>query len=1275
MENIFDLDEFSNQKDNSESSEDSKNNSPPKLKDILSSSNCTSSEKEELTPEKAQEKQGQIHNYSAEEKKEISNNPINIPSFAYKNSFSSDKAKSSKHKIISYDIDESEEKSLNEYAIEDQISVSKFDDIKEFAMNFKFKLDDFQKRSIIRLEQNKNILVCAHTSSGKTLVAEYGIALGKKKGKRVIYTSPIKALSNQKYCEFKKKFKDVGIITGDVNINPNAQCLIITTEILHKFLYNQSETLNNVGTVIFDEVHYINDNERGHIWEEILIILPNYISIIMLSATIPNYYEFACWVGKIKNTIVYVEITKNRVVPLEYFIYIDQDSIFKVKDKEDNINNVEIENAFNYLKRIKAPKNNMNKKLNLNLKNNNFNNEEKNMDDIKDKENDETKDGKDNNKEIENDKTNNDKDIKDDDDNNNNKNIIKEEHMNSFSSNDCNENDEVELEENEGNEIIDEEINCEKEKHHIKKSKRKILEVINYLIKSNLFPATLFVFNLKKIKNYSSMLLKENTLSEMSKEEKAKINSFFDKAISSIPNDEQNIPQIKYVKKILQYGIGVHHSGLLPILKEIIEILYFHGLIKILFATTSFSIGLNMPTRSVVFISLQKFHEGKSEMLNSSEFLQMCGRAGRRGIDSCGKVFIIYSQPQGKSQITKLKNILQGEGIDLESKFRLSYRIILSFFHRNLKNIDDFFKESFHESHSLEIKPERLKEIKKLKCEIKKKSKIKCLKNGNKNNEYEENSCEEMFIDIEQSPMAILIKNINKYDLINKNIYTNEKVIEYLKNNPGTIMKIKISNNTTINKFHKSDFVFLINIFPIKNVKKLWCMTITSREIIKNNNDSNSNNNKKEDESKEKENESQIYLTEQKNRGKYKEYKYKYLLINFNDIIEIYDKPKVDLKSFYKKGKINDYFEIKNKEYYYFKYDDKCLYLALKYFYRAIINNFPKKANDVQVKPHKSKKNNQTTELKSVKVLDCQKIIGTENDNNKIFHKKKKIKERIKKTVCESCPYYPNHLCTYKEISNMKERINEINNEILQGEKNETYRKFNKRLELLKNLGYIQYNNNENDENDENNNDINDLENNTYDNYTLTIKGKASIEIISNDNILITELLLSNIFERDDNILPSEIIVPFLSSFVNNTKIRDLNTQIKLEDNNNEDLQYLMTNFKKKYNEIVKMEEAYELKESVYNRSFSFKYFYSFYSWMIGNNFGEVCTQREIMEGKLYNIIMRTFYFVEEIVIFYKKIGNGKMASTFENIKNKLLKGIMSVESLYLKEDIDIDNI
>ena len=1249
MENIFDLEEYSNIEDIPGISEESKSNSPKK--DIIFKeeskrnspqkdnslpllSNITSSTKQEINSEKKLINSKTLNDLLKNDFFEKSNN--SNPSSNNKNNYNSEQIKTYKHKIYLNNLEKNEQNSFYDYAIEDKISISKFEEIKEPAMIFQFKLDDFQKRSIIRLEQNKSILVCAHTSSGKTLVAEYGIALGKKNNKKVIYTSPIKALSNQKYCEFKKIFKDVGIITGDVNINPNAQCLIITTEILHKFLYSQSQILNKVGTVIFDEVHYINDNERGHIWEEILIVLPNYISIIMLSATIPNYYEFACWVGKIKNTIVYVEITKIRVVPLQYFIYIDTEHIFKVKDQEESIDNIQIENAFNYLKIIKAPKNILNNNLNSN-----------NKIDIN---------------EIKNENKNN----------NNIINIILDEHSNG--SNGENEGNEINEDENNNEEENNEmsEDNYIKERPHKKNTKKKILEIVKYLLNNNLFPATLFVFNIRKITDYSSLLIKNNNLSELSIKEKNKINDFFGKAISSIPIQEQNISQINYIRKILQYGIGVHHSGLLPILKEIIEILYFHGLIKILFATTSFSIGLNMPTRTVVFTSLYKYHEGKSLMINSNEFLQMCGRAGRRGIDKCGNVYIIFTQPQGKNEIKKFKNILKGEGDDLESKFRLSYRIILSFYHRNLKNINDFFKESFHESHNIEIKPERLKEINSIKCQINKKLRIKCINYGKNKEKEDENFLNGYFIDIEDSPMAKLINNINKYDLINQKIYKNEKIIEYLNNNPGTILKIKISNNTTINKFHKSDLVVLIKIISLKNIKKLWCYTITSHEDNKNQNinKGNSNTDNKEDELNEKE---KIYLSQLKNKGKYKEYNYKYVLINFADIIEIYEKPKVDLKSFYDKEKINNYFDIKEKGYYYFKNTDKGLYLALKYFYRAIINNFPKKSNDIQVKRYKNKKNNQFIELKTVKILDCLKIIGNKNENNNIYHEKKKLKEKIKKSFCEKCPHYPNHLCTYKEISEMKEKINSINNEILQGEKDETYKKFIKRLELLKELNYIQ---NDNFDNNENNNSINEKEEILINNYSLTLKGKASLEIISNDSILITELLLSNIFIHDDIVSSNEIIVSFLSSFVNNSKVRDLNTNINLEDiKNNEEIQNLMKKFRKIYNEIIGKELLYNLKESVYNRNFSFKYFNSVYTWILGNNFCDVCSKYEIVEGKLYTVIMRTFYFVEEIINFYKKIENEKLANTFQNIKNKLLKGIMSVESLYLKDDIDIDNI
>ena len=300
MENIYDLEEYSSKDDNSGTSEELKDNSPQKDSDILISSFSDYYPNLDSSPDKQELSEGKITISKNHSINGISNNPINISTLKINNNnIYSNLQICEQNSYLENNI-KSVKKSLNEFAVEDNINESEFEKIKEPAMNFSFSLDKFQKRSIIRLEQNKNILVCAHTSSGKTLVAEYGIALGKKNNKKVIYTSPIKALSNQKYCEFKKKFGDVGIITGDVNINSDAQCLIITTEILHKFLYSQSDTLSKVGTVIFDEVHYINDNERGHIWEEILIILPSNISIIMLSATIPNYYEFACWVGKIK---------------------------------------------------------------------------------------------------------------------------------------------------------------------------------------------------------------------------------------------------------------------------------------------------------------------------------------------------------------------------------------------------------------------------------------------------------------------------------------------------------------------------------------------------------------------------------------------------------------------------------------------------------------------------------------------------------------------------------------------------------------------------------------------------------------------------------------------------------------------------------------------------------------------------------------------------------------------------------------------------------------
>ena len=194
--------------------------------------------------------------------------------------------------------------------------------------DFGFPLDDFQKHAIKSIQNNENVLVTAHTGSGKTVPAIYGIADSLRKNKKIIYTSPIKSLSNQKLFELKQKFPDIGILTGDIKFNPDAQCVIMTTEILRNILYQQESQhvdIMEVDKVIFDEVHYINDPDRGRVWEECIILMPKDITMVMLSATIDKADEFASWIGNIKQKQTNLIPTKKRVVPLEHYYYLPEE--------------------------------------------------------------------------------------------------------------------------------------------------------------------------------------------------------------------------------------------------------------------------------------------------------------------------------------------------------------------------------------------------------------------------------------------------------------------------------------------------------------------------------------------------------------------------------------------------------------------------------------------------------------------------------------------------------------------------------------------------------------------------------------------------------------------------------------------------------------------------------------------------------------------------------------------------------------------------------------
>jgi len=209
-------------------------------------------------------------------------------------------------------------------AIQSPLDINAFDTVvPNMAIQYPFELDVFQKQAIMHLEAGESVFIAAHTSAGKTVVAEYAIALAMKHKTRVIYTSPIKALSNQKYRDFSNTFRkeDVGLVTGDVTINGTASCLIMTTEILRSMLYRGADLIRDIEWVIFDEVHYINDAERGVVWEEVIIMLPPQIGFIFLSATTPNTVEFSSWIGRTKKKRVYVISTDRRPVPLEHFLY------------------------------------------------------------------------------------------------------------------------------------------------------------------------------------------------------------------------------------------------------------------------------------------------------------------------------------------------------------------------------------------------------------------------------------------------------------------------------------------------------------------------------------------------------------------------------------------------------------------------------------------------------------------------------------------------------------------------------------------------------------------------------------------------------------------------------------------------------------------------------------------------------------------------------------------------------------------------------------------
>uniref|UniRef100_A0A4W5N0L0 Exosome RNA helicase MTR4 n=1 Tax=Hucho hucho TaxID=62062 RepID=A0A4W5N0L0_9TELE len=465
------------------------------------------------------------------------------------------------------------------------------------AKEYPFVLDPFQREAILCIDNNQSVLVSAHTSAGKTVCAEYAIALALREKQRVIFTSPIKALSNQKYREMYEEFQDVGLMTGDVTINPTASCLIMTTEILRSMLYRGSEVMREVAWVVFDEIHYMRDAERGVVWEETIILLPDNVHYVFLSATIPNAKQFAEWICHLHKQPCHVVYTDFRPTPLQHYIFpAGGDGLHLVVDengefREDNFNTA--------------------------------------------------------------------------------MQVLRDTGDSGGSS---------------GGGKWD-----PKGRKGGTRGPSNVFKIVKMIMERNFQPVIIFSFSKKECEAYA---LQVSKLDFNTDEEKKLVEEVFNNAVDCLSDDDKKLPQVEHVLPLLKRGIGIHHGGLLPILKETIEILFSEGLLKALFATETFAMGINMPARTVLFTNARKFDGKDFRWITSGEYIQMSGRAGRRGMDERGIVIFMVDE---KMSPAVGKQLLKGSADPLNSAFHLTYNMVLNLLRVEEINPEYMLEKSFYQ--------------------------------------------------------------------------------------------------------------------------------------------------------------------------------------------------------------------------------------------------------------------------------------------------------------------------------------------------------------------------------------------------------------------------------------------------------------------------------------------------------------------------------------------------------------------------------------------------
>eukprot|EP00850_Spirogloea_muscicola_P021605 SM000255S08784 [mRNA] locus=s255:18675:24924:- [translate_table: standard] len=488
-------------------------------------------------------------------------------------------------------------------------------------------------------------------------------------GQRVVYTSPIKALSNQKYRELAEEFSDVGLMTGDVTIAPNASCLVMTTEILRSMLYRGSEAMREVAWVVFDEVHYLRDAERGVVWEESIVMAPRAARFVFLSATVPNAREFADWVAKVHQQPCHIVYTDFRPTPLQHYVFpAGGDGLYLAVDEGGTFREDNFQKAVNAVGDAAAAAasaggrdgGGRGKKRKGGRRDGGGAGGSDEASDIF--------------KIV--------------------RMIVERQYdpviVFSFNKANC--------------EALARQASPLDPSSGSQPDKTLFKTVTTSQVKTR--DKEQKDTNLDWFTRFNMVKLDMN-----SDDEKVLVEGIFRNAMDSLSDSDKKLPMVSAILPLLRRGIGIHHSGLLPIVKEVIEILFQEGLIKCLFATETFSIGLNMPAKTVVFADLRKWDGGRFRYISGGEYIQMSGRAGRRGIDDRGICILMLDE---KMEPAVAKAMLKGTADPLNSAFHLSYSMILNQMRSEESDPERMLRSSFRQFQAERALPDLKRRVEEL---------------------------------------------------------------------------------------------------------------------------------------------------------------------------------------------------------------------------------------------------------------------------------------------------------------------------------------------------------------------------------------------------------------------------------------------------------------------------------------------------------------------------------------------------------------------------------